>query len=237
MFQHTLCRLQHYALILACTLLACSSDKSPARGSTECKFTGGRVTSDLTMYASCSPYVIKGGIDILENVTLTIQPGVEVRFGDGDWLEISAASTKNGRLIARGTAEHPIVLTSIEPQNAHDKSWLGLWLAEGARDSVLQHVTIRAAGGNNTYLKPPLIHGCLTITDVREGALELDHVRLEDCNNAGAVLRKSLPVMHDVVIDNAPIGVLLDGVDAALIPAEVLYQRVDKPIVRGRSTL
>jgi hypothetical protein len=221
------------AWIYALALLACSSERSPSLDSPECKLESGRLTSDRTLYESCSPYLIKGGIDVLENATLTIQPGVEVRFGDGDWLEISAAGMKNGRLIARGTAEKPILLTSVEPETARDKSWLGLWLAEGTRDSVMSHVIIRAAGGDNTYLKPTLIQGCLTITDVRDGALEIDHVRLENCNNAGAVLRKTRPVMRDIVLDNVPIGFLLDGVASDAVPSDVTYRRVTQTIVQG----
>ncbi|HKP61014.1 MAG TPA: hypothetical protein VJV78_29995 [Polyangiales bacterium] len=223
--------------LLALALLSCSSGHEPAPGSEECKFKGGRIERDLTLHASCGPYTIKGGIDVLENVTLTLQPGVELRFGDGDWLEISAASTQHGRLIARGTASQPIVLTSIEPETAKEKSWLGLWFAAGTRDSVLSHVTIRAAGGNNTYLKPPLVQGCLTITDVAANALTLEHVRLSGCNNAGVVLRGAAPSLRDIDIDDTPVGFLLDGLDLTAVPDDVRYERVPARVVQGRSTL
>jgi hypothetical protein len=217
------------------SLCSCSGERDPAPGSAECKFTGGRVERDVTLYESCGPYVIKGGIDVLQSVTLTLQPGVELRFTDGDWLEISAASTAKGRLVARGTASRPIVLTSVAPESAKVKSWLGLWFAAGTRDSVLSYVTIRAGGGHNTYLKPTLVQGCLTITDVAASALTLEHVRLEGCNDAGMVLRGAAPSMRDIHMRDVPIGFLLDGVDPAVIPRDVSYERVARRIVQGSS--
>lgn len=219
---------------LAILLCGCGDSKL-TKDSPECKFTGGRVTQDRTLYKACSPYLIKGGIDVLENVTFTIESGVEVRFNDGDWFEIAAASTRGGRLIARGTAEEPIVLTSTEPETASEKSWLGLWFAEGTRDSVMSHVTIRAGGGDNTYLKPTLRHGCLTITDVADDQLTLDHVKLEDCNVAGAVVRKSRPQMRGIDVRNVPVGFLLDGIDASPAP-DAKFERVPEPSRQDSST-
>ena len=207
----------------------------PPKAGPDCSFVG-KVTHDVTLYKACSPYNIHGGIDVLENVTMTIEAGVEMRFNDGDWFEIAAASTQGGRLIARGTAQDPIVLTSADPATATEKSWLGLWFAAGTRDSVIEHVTIRAAGGSNSYLKPTLLQGCLTLTDVADGALVMKDVQLEDCNVAGAVIRKSKPEMHGFSVRNAPIGFVLD--DTELDPAaETKFDRVPEPVVRKSATL
>src|SRR4051794_11674671 len=65
----------------------------PLLAKPDCKFGGRRLHEDLTFVKSCGPYTLKGGIDILTNVTVTIEPGVEVRFAAGDWLEVAAAST------------------------------------------------------------------------------------------------------------------------------------------------
>jgi hypothetical protein len=129
------------------------------------------------------------------------------------------------------------VLTSTEPESAKEKSWLGLWFAAGTRNSVLSHVTIRAGGGNNTYLKPPLVHGCLTITDVAASALTLEHLRLEGCNNAGVVLRGAKPNMRSIWISDVPVGFLLDGAGPEVVPDDVVYERVATRVVQGRSTL
>ena len=226
---------RHDAWALLGLVCCFCSEPSLNKDSPACKFDG-RVTQDLTLHKACSPYVIQGGIDVLDSATLTIEPGVEMRFADGDWLEIAAASTRGGRLIARGTESEPIVLTSIEPETATERSWLGLWFAGGTRDSVVSHMIIRAAGGHNTFLKPTLLQGCLTVTDVADGALALDHVRLEDCNVAGAVLRKSRPKLRDIAVRNAAVGFLLDGLEASPAP-DAKFERVSQPTVKRSSTL
>ena len=225
-------------LLLSISLLGVAAcQRAPHRAPGQCSFKGGRVKKDLTLYKVCSPYAIKGGIDVLENVTLTIEAGTEVRFKDGDWLEISAAGTKNGRLVAKGTADEPIVLTSADPGRASARTWLGLWFAAGTRDSIVTHMTIRAAGGHNTYLKPTLVQGCLTITDVAPGALVLEDVRLEGCVDAGVVLRKSRPVLTRLSLHDMATGFWLDGVEPAFVPSDVHFERVATPVLEGNSTL
>lgn len=202
----------------------------------KCKFKG-KVEKDVTLYKECSPYIIKGGIDVLANVTMTIEAGVEMRFRDGDWFEISAASQSGARLIAKGTAEDPIILTSQDESSTADKTWLGLWFAEGTRDSILSHVVIRAAGGDNTFLKPPLVQGCLTLTNVKPGAVIMEDVRVEGCVNAGVVLQKSEPTMRRVTVRNVDKGFLLDGVNPKLVPADTHYENVKRQIVSGPTLL
>jgi len=53
------------------------------------------------------PYVITGSIAVLDGETLTLNPGVELRF-DGDYIfEV------NGALIAEGTIDFPVIFTSV----------------------------------------------------------------------------------------------------------------------------
>jgi len=168
------------------------------------------VRTDLTLRRACSPLTIKGGIDVLENATLTLEAGLEMRFQDRDWLEISAAGSKGGKLIARGTAEAPIVLTTARPDSVPPGTWLGLWFNTGtAQGSVLSHAIVRSAGGKNKHIKPMLRQGCITLTEVAEGAVTLEDVVVEGCQQAGLVLRASRPRMRNVRVQNLETGVLL----------------------------
>lgn len=82
---------------------------------------GGPLCDDTTWQAAKSPYiasssVIVGGSDFCDgagvNATLTIEPGVEIRFADSRFLDIS------GTLIARGTDQAPILFTSNRTSKA-----------------------------------------------------------------------------------------------------------------------
>lgn len=64
------------------------------------------ITQNTIWNISGSPYNINSTIQVYENVTLTIQPGVEVEFGETARLEIG------GQLIARGTESSVITFSS-----------------------------------------------------------------------------------------------------------------------------
>jgi hypothetical protein len=81
--------------------------------------------------------------------TLTIQPGVELRFDD--YLVVGyinpGISSQPGRLIAVGTPSQPIVFTSSKSSRVAG-DWPGIWLLN-AGGSRLENVRIEYAGGAN----------------------------------------------------------------------------------------
>ncbi len=68
---------------------------------------GGAIATDTT-WAAGKVYVLTGDITINQLTTLTIQPGAVVKI---NW---DRGFTVNGKLVANGTAEHPIYFTSIK---------------------------------------------------------------------------------------------------------------------------
>lgn len=78
-------------------------DEIEATGPT---YIGGLISSDTILTLANSPYIINWNTLVEKGVTLTIEPGVEVRFEDFYYLQIE------GKLIAEGTEEDMIVFTS-----------------------------------------------------------------------------------------------------------------------------
>ncbi len=113
---------------------------------------GGPITSDTTWTAACSPYIVTSGILVMNGVTLTIEPGVEVRFSPGLALRV------DGCLIARGTEESPTVFTSNQPDPAPG-DWGYILFADSSVDatydgddnytggSIMQYCTVEYGGG------------------------------------------------------------------------------------------
>jgi hypothetical protein len=83
--------------------------------------------------------------------TLTIQPGVHIRFLPNSWLSVhnqNADEEAGGAIVAVGTPDKPIVLTSTSatPQKG---DWVGVWF--GGRPLAknrLENVRIEYAGGD-----------------------------------------------------------------------------------------
>jgi len=209
---------------------ACSKrEKTASRAS--CKFKH-RVAVDTTLSRACSPYTIRGGIDVVDGATLTIEAGVELRFSHTDWLEIAAAGTRGARLVARGTPEQPIVITGTDTDAI--KTWYGLWFNSGtAPGSVLSNAIIRSGGGDNKDITPALVQGCIALTGVADGAVAIENVLVENCTNAGVVLKDSRPRMTGIRIKDTAIGFLLDGVTRDAVPAAATYANVKQEVVEG----
>jgi hypothetical protein len=102
------------------------------------------------------PYLVEGHFlmyDLaMSTLTLRIEPGVTMKFlkkgaGDVGLTLGNLASRAPVRLVAQGTAEQPILLTSAEATPAPG-DWAGVYLGNAAADgNAFEHVTVEYAGG------------------------------------------------------------------------------------------
>ncbi|MGY5354256.1 Ig-like domain-containing protein [Wenyingzhuangia sp. IMCC45467] len=76
----------------------------------------GGITTNTTWGLVNSPYIVTNDIVIFENKTLTIEPGVTVKFNDGVQLRVQ------GTIIAKGNHSNKIKFTSNSP-SPQKKSW------------------------------------------------------------------------------------------------------------------
>lgn len=152
----------------------------------------GAYTADLRLNVTGVPYLIDADVTVNPGVTMTVDPGVIVKF-ESDETDLYI----NGRLIAEGTAARPIYFTSYKDDdrgndtNGDGKSpagigdWGGIFLN---RDTTLPNSSIANAnimfGGSYSYaygLRYPLqVNGrtqptitALKITKCRRNAISL----------------------------------------------------------------
>lgn len=130
--------------IAAVVALALGGQAESAAGPTN---VSGNISANTTWTTMQSPYVVTGDVRVLPGVTLTIQPGVEVRFSYTDGANLGNYPTKTeliveGRLNAVGTATQGITFTSNR-SGPNGADWGEIALHSS--DNALSWVTIRYA--------------------------------------------------------------------------------------------
>jgi parallel beta-helix repeat protein len=111
---------------------------------------GGPITSDTTWTAANSPYIVTEDVEVVEGVTLTVEPGVTVKFDSEKKLAV------NGDLIAKGVEGNPITFTSNQTRPAPG-DWATIQFSRAATTtmdaegnyvsgSVLQYCVVEYAG-------------------------------------------------------------------------------------------
>ncbi len=137
------------------------------------------ITSDTTWTLANSPYTVISTsssdtyIWVRNGATLTIEPGVEVRFQKNTGLNIGS-SQSSGVLKAQGTPSEPIVFTGATKTPGF---WLGINLAN-AGPSVLENCVVEYAGrtgyiGANIRIDwgSPTIRNCTLRNAAQDGML------------------------------------------------------------------
>jgi len=130
------------------------------------------INTDQTWTASNSPYIINRRVSVLAGNTLTIEPGVVVKFGNDSGINVY------GSIVVGGTAEKPVYFTSI-----HDDS-IGLD-TNGDGDSRLP--SVNDSWGLNINKSP---HSSFSHLNMRysdggifmwETTVPIDNLNVENC--------------------------------------------------------
>jgi len=148
----------------------------------------GAITTDTTWTLAGSPYVVTGTVYVYGTAatpaTLTIEPGVTVKFASNAGLQVGSGSSL-GSLVARGTASERITFT----RNSASGTWGGINFQDATLDetSAIEHADIRFSGRLKVYSSSPLLR----------------NVTISDCTDYGIYLNSATPILYTVAITNS----------------------------------
>ncbi|MFY9578322.1 MAG: DUF6531 domain-containing protein [Gaiellaceae bacterium] len=161
-------------------------------------------TSNTTWTTAGSPYVLDGNVTVNAGVTLTINPGVIVKF-NGTIRQMFV----NGTLSAVGTSASPIIFTSYQDDSAGGDTngdggatsgQAGQWyeVAFGSSLSQLQYVTVRYGGYGFAQNSAPLA------VSGTGNAVSLDHVTVTNSMQSGVISdsRASATITNSTLSNN-----------------------------------
>ena len=165
---------------------------------------GGLITADTHWTAANSPYVVTLDILVVNNATLTIDPGVEVRLDPSVGIEVAV-----GQLLARGTQSNRIrFTTNLAGPVADTDRWDRIQFSDDSTDATFD-TQANYTGGSIIEYATIEYAGCST----KEGAVRADNASpyISQClirNNTacgiGAYRADGLRVVGNMVTGNSP---------------------------------
>jgi uncharacterized repeat protein (TIGR01451 family) len=175
----------------------------------------GPVMTDTT-WTAAHVYVQTCGVTVAAGVTLTVEPGTVVKLGGSDFVV-------NGTMVAEGTAEAPIVFTSLAddanggdtngdgPSQGQPGQWFALTFGAGSHGRIA-HAIVQYGGGNYWY------YGSKALIRSFNSDLSLDHVTLQHSANKGLYAENTaLSVTQGSTTDNGDYGLYCYGSGASPI--------------------
>ncbi|WP_372932885.1 hypothetical protein [Mariniphaga sediminis] len=103
----------HLTLLLGMLFTACEEDDTQLIPDEDSEKITSNITENTT-WTSGKVYVLGGRITVLDGVTLTIEPGTIIKGEAGTQANSTALLiARGGKLVAEGTAEKPIIFTSV----------------------------------------------------------------------------------------------------------------------------
>ncbi|MBI4745247.1 MAG: right-handed parallel beta-helix repeat-containing protein, partial [Deltaproteobacteria bacterium] len=192
-----------------------SAQSSSAGGTTKGTNTSGAISGNTTWTLANSPYILSGSVLVNAGVTLTIEPGVTVKFDSGKSLQI------DGTLIARGTSSDKITFTSNKSAPAAG-DWGYILFSDTSTDatydgsgnytggSVLEFAVVEYAGGvavnNNGAVRLNNAHPLINYCTIRNnGTLNTG------ASGINAYVNSNLKISNNTIQSNSNGGINLSG--------------------------
>ncbi len=186
--------------------------------SVKATYVEGEITINTVWTLIDSPFILSGNVTIHENVTLTIEPGVEVKFGGKFSIVV------NGRLVAKGSTEFNRLIKFTSNKETPEPGDWGTLYFNGTNQppSVLENCIVEYGVNGAT-----IANGELT---VRNSTIRLNS------ENGVMTLNGSVTVGHNnFICNNTASGIYISGGNA-IVEANIIELNGDGITLTGNLT-
>ncbi|MCB2155368.1 right-handed parallel beta-helix repeat-containing protein [bacterium] len=204
------------------------------------------ITTDTTWKLADSPIQYAGWLTVESGATLTIEPGVEVRFGPmASGLETNVVFKDGAKLDAQGTEGAPIVFTADTATTPTAGFWAYLKFEPGSQ-ATIDHCSFLYGGQYGA--------GALTIqsdqvtvtnTIIREssnagieigtatGSPTIMNVEITDCGTAGVRIKDApcAPTFDGLTVRRCPEGIRQESLNMSPVYSNLTFEENDADAV------
>jgi hypothetical protein len=168
------------------------------------------IGEDTTWTKACSPYKVGLAVQVFDGATLTIEPGVEVQFATNAGVIQVGTGTDGGGLIARGTAEDPIMFgLSLEAEEG--SRWAGITFDQYALAAEVTHATFTTCGKPPRQVEFEPDGACIALHDHPDDIAVLEDLTFNDVS-AGVSLNGGRTQIERLAFDDAtPVGLIVQA--------------------------
>jgi hypothetical protein len=195
-------------LVLIAPLFILASDLSETTHRQPGTDVSGVLSTNTVWDIGGSPYIVKGDIHVQSGVSLSIEPGVVVRF-DGPY-----SLYVKGTMDAEGTGELPILFTSNKNQPAAG-DWGVIDLMSESLDSMMVNTIIEYGGYNDTW-GWNCERGAICVNT--SSFLLSDSIIRSNGNNGLVLSQSSAVITHNTFAGNSAAGIRLDACRYSVAP-------------------
>jgi len=233
-------QLKLISFIAVITLAAFVFANRPFLLTANATYVEGPITQDTVWTLTDSPFVVSKDIRVSPYATLTIEPGVEVRFG-GDF-----SLTVEGSLVALGTENNTITFTSNKDQpEAGDWNTINL---NGTKSATLAYCIVQYAKNGITIVNGKAevknneiannLESGICVTGDNQATIQSNKI---SSNQDGILLTGNLTagvsITENIVMSNTQSGIHLDAEDyGSIVILNNILSANDKGFCVSRQT-
>jgi parallel beta-helix repeat protein len=175
----------------------------------------GEIMQDTIWTLLDSPFVVSKNVTVSSNATLTIEPGVEVRFGGNFSIIV------RGRLNASGTPDKMITFTSNK-YNSTKADWGTIILLNRTIQSTLAYCSVEYATNGIT---------------IRNASAEIQNCEItNNLQNGVTIENGTVEIMNNVISNNSQSGIYITGDNQITIQNNTIRANADGILLTGNLT-
>jgi len=177
----------------------------------------GNITTNTNWTLAQSPFIVTGTVTVSNNATLTIDPGVVVKFNASAGLQIGSGTP--GVLNAQGTVSQQILFTSNNATPAPGQ-WSGIRFLITTSASILDQCIIEygGAGTSDTNLR------------IDSDSPTIRHCTIRQSDGAGILLGNVRPIIQHNTITANNLGILVSNASTF---EDIKHNRIEGNTVGG----